>query len=118
MVSFVENDWFGPVNAQTSRSMNWIMDPEQMPPLLRRVAMLSARAACILAPLLAFGVSGAGVAHLFFEVGNYPDPASRKAVGALFLCLFAPVSLVIWWMAHRQVKRLRSLISASQKSEK
>lgn len=83
-------------------------DPATLSPAMRRLALLSARFACGLAPLLLLGLVGAAVAHFFFEVGNYPEPRHRYAVGALFLFLFAPVVGAIWIFARQRVRELRA----------
>lgn len=79
-----------------------------MSPAMRRLALLPVRFACWVAPLLLLGLVGAAVAHFFFEVGNYPEPRHRYAVGALFLFLFAPVVAAIWIFARQRVRELRA----------
>ncbi len=89
-------------------------DPATMSPTTRRLALLGARLACWTAPVLQLGLVGVAVAHFFFKVGNYPEPRSRYAVGALFLFLFAPVTGVIWHLARRRLQQLRAAVSATE----
>lgn len=79
-----------------------------MSPTTHRFALLGARVACWIAPLLLTGLTGAALAHFFFEAGNYPEPRARHAVGALFLFLFAPVMGAIWYLARQRVRELRA----------
>lgn len=89
-------------------------DPVTMSPTIRRLALLGARVACWIAPLLLTGLTGAAVAHFFFEVGNYPEPRARYAVGALFLFFFAPVVGAIWYLARQRLRELRTAGSATE----
>ncbi len=83
-------------------------DPDTLSPAQRRLALVGARAACVLAPVMMAGLLGAVVAHFFFEVGNYPEPRARYAVGALLLFLFVPVTGAIWYFARGLVRELRA----------
>ncbi len=85
-----------------------------MSPTLRRLALFSARTACWIALVMCGVLVGAAVAHFFFEVGNYPEPRARYAVGSLFLFLFAPVTGVIWYLARRRVKTLLDCKASSE----
>jgi hypothetical protein len=89
-------------------------DPATMSSTTRRLALLGARVACWIAPLLLLGLVGAAIAHFFFGVGNYPDPRARFAVGALFLFLFAPVTGAIWYLARQRLRELRAAVSATE----
>ncbi|MCW5550397.1 MAG: hypothetical protein KIT44_15650 [Opitutaceae bacterium] len=89
-------------------------DPTTMKPTKRRLALLGARLACWTAPLLLLGLMGAAVAHFFFEVGNYPEPRARYAVGSLFLFLFAPVTGAIWYLARQRRRELRAAVSSTE----
>lgn len=87
-------------------------DPREMSPSVRRFALFAARAASWIAPLLLLGMVGAALAHFFLEVGNYPEPKHRQAVGALFLCLFAPVTGAIWYLARQRLRQLKAVNQA------
>ena len=89
-------------------------DPTSMSPTTRRLALLSARLACWTAPLLLIGLLGAAGAHFFLEVGNYPEPRARYAVGSLFLFLFAPVTGAIWHLARQRVRELRAPVPPAE----
>lgn len=91
-----------------------LQDPATMSPRTRRLARFGARVACWLAPLLLVGFVGAAVAHFLFEVGNYPEPRARYAVGSLFLFLFAPVTGAIWYLARQRLRDLRAAGSATE----
>lgn len=79
-----------------------------MPPATRRIALISARVACWIAPALLLGIVGFALAHIFFEVGNYPDTRSRRLVGTLFLGVFAPVVGTIWYLARLRRRALET----------
>ena len=89
-------------------------DPATMSPTTRRLALLGARLACWTAPLLLLGFVGAAAAHFLFEVGNYPEPRARYAVGSLFLFLFAPVTGAIWYLARQRRRELRAAVSSAE----
>lgn len=89
-------------------------DSATMSPTTRRLALLGARLACLTAPLLLLGFVGAAAAHFLFEVGNYPEPRARYAVGSLFLFLFAPVTGAIWYLARQRLRELRAAGSATE----
>lgn len=91
-------------------------DPAALTPTERRLALMGARLACWTAPLLVLGFLGAAVAHFVFEVGNYPEPRARYAVGALFLFLFAPVAGAIWYLARQRRRELQRAKHAEEKS--
>lgn len=93
-------------------------DPATLSPTTRRLALLGARLACWTAPLLFLGFVGAAVAHFLFEVGNYPEPRARYAVGSLFLFLFAPVTGVIWHLARQRRRDLQAAKTAEGKSSR
>jgi len=84
-----------------------------MSPATRRLALFGARVACWIAPLLLCGFLGAALAHFLFEVGNYPEPRTRYAVGALFLFLFAPVTGAIWYLARQRLRELGAVASST-----
>lgn len=90
-----------------------LSDPRELSPAMRRWALFAARAACWTAPLMMAVMVVVALAHFFGEVGNYPEPGHRRAVGALFLFLFAPVTGLIWYLARRRVKELRGCEPAS-----
>jgi hypothetical protein len=89
-------------------------DPATMSPTTRRLALFGARVACWIAPLLLLGFVGAAAVHFLFEVGNYPEPRARYAVGSLFLFLFAPVTGGIWHLARQRVRELRAAVSSTE----
>lgn len=82
---------------------------------MRRLSLLSARAACWIAPVMLAGFVAVALAHFFFEVGNYPEPRARYAVGALFLCLFAPVAGAIWYFARQRAQALQKLLTEDKR---
>ncbi len=79
------------------------------PSTTRRLALFSARAACWIAPVVGLVLAGVGLAHLFLEMGNYPEPRARSTVGLLLLLLFVPMTAVIWYLARRRVQALKAL---------
>lgn len=85
-----------------------------MSPTKRRLALLAARLACGIAPVMVAGFTGVAVAHFFFEVGNYPEPRARYAVGSLFLGLFAPGTGAIWYFARQRVQALAATAPSSE----
>lgn len=91
-------------------------DPATMSPPTRRLALLGARLACWTAPLLLLGFVGAAAAHFLFEVGNYPEPRARYAVGSLFLFLFAPVVAAIWFFARQRVRELQAAMAPKEEN--
>ncbi|MCC6414328.1 MAG: hypothetical protein IT582_00240 [Opitutaceae bacterium] len=80
----------------------------------RKLSLVAARAACWIAPVMVAGFTGVALAHFFFEVGNYPEPRARYAVGALFLFLFAPVTGAIWYFARQRVRALGPAAPSSE----
>lgn len=90
-----------------------IRDPATLSPTTRRLALLGARFACWIAPLMLLGLVVAAGAHFFFEVGNYPDARSRHLVGAVFLGLFAPIVGVIWYLARRRQRSFHATLKES-----
>jgi hypothetical protein len=85
-------------------------DPVTLSPTTRRLAVLGARLACWISPLLLLGFLGASAAHFLFEVGSYTEPRSRYAVGSLFLFLFAPVTGAIWYLSRQRLRELRAAV--------
>ncbi len=95
---------------------SWLhQDPARLPPTARRLAWLSARAASLLAPILALVCAVAGVVHLVADVGNYPEPRHRQAVGLLFLVVFTPVTIGIYLLARKRARVLAAAILADRK---
>lgn len=93
-------------------------DPAEMSPTTRWLALLGARLASWIAPVMLIVLLGVAAAHFLFEVGNYPRPRARYAVGSLFLFFFAPLTGAIGYLARQRARELAAVDSESAKREK
>jgi hypothetical protein len=93
-------------------------DPARLSPRLRRLALLAARFARVVSLVLFTAFIIAALVHFFTGLGNYPEPRHRHAVGALFLCIFAPATLGLHLLARRRVRVLEAFASAPRSDER